>query len=108
MREKARATAQFYVSRTSHIKDLTREELTEALNMDANLLPQIVRQSALLPGTRPYWRNRGGSLQAYARFLSPSAAPVFLTLSYADMQWHDLQHHLPRFTDYLTGDDPTR
>jgi ATP-dependent DNA helicase PIF1 len=108
MRQKARSTAQFYVSRTSNIKDLTREELMEALNTDANLLPQIVRQGALLPGTRPYWRNRGGSLQAHARFLSPSAAPVFLTLSCADMQWHDLQRHLPRFTDYLTGDDRTR
>ena len=90
MRQKARSTAQFYVSRTSHIKDLTRDELMEALDTDVNLLPQIVRQGALLPGTRPYWRNRGGSLQAYARFLSPSAAPVFLTLSCADIQWHDL------------------
>jgi ATP-dependent DNA helicase PIF1 len=108
MRQKARSTAQFYVSRTSNIKDLTREELTEALETDASLLPQIVRQGALLPGTRPYWRNRSGSLQAHARFLSPSAAPVFLTLSCADMQWHDLQRHLPRFTDYLTGDDRTR
>jgi hypothetical protein len=43
MCQKARSTAQFYVSRTSHIKDLTREELTEALNTDANLLPRIVR-----------------------------------------------------------------
>jgi hypothetical protein len=108
MRQKARSTAQFYVSRTSNIKDLTREELTEALETDASILPQIVRQGALLPGTRPYWRNRSGSLQAHARFLSPSAAPVFLTLSCADMQWHDLQRHLPRFADYLTGDDRTR
>jgi hypothetical protein len=82
MRQQARSTARFYVSRTSHIKDLTREELTEALNTDVNLLPQIVRQGARL---RPYWRNRSGDLQAHARFLSPSAAPVFLTLSCADM-----------------------
>jgi ATP-dependent DNA helicase PIF1 len=108
MRQKARSTARFYVSRTADIKDFTREELTEALDTDASLLPQIVRQGALLPGTRPYWRNRGGSLQAHARFLSPSAAPVFLTFSCADMQWQDLQRHLPRFADYLTGDDRTR
>jgi hypothetical protein len=43
MRQKARSTAHFYVLRTLHIKDLTREELTEALNTDANLLLQIVR-----------------------------------------------------------------
>jgi ATP-dependent DNA helicase PIF1 len=108
MRQKARSTAHFYVSRTSYIKDLTREELTDALNTDANLLPQIVRQGALLPGTRPFWRNRSGSLQAHARFLSRSAAPVFVTFSCADMQWHDLQRHLPQFADYLTGDDSTR
>jgi hypothetical protein len=108
MRQRARSTAHFYVSRTSYLKDLTREELTAALNTDANLLPQIVRQGARLPGTRPYWRNRSGDLQAHARFLSPSTAPVFLTLSCADMQWHDLQRHLPRFADYLTGDDRIR
>ena len=108
MRQKARSTAQFYVSRSSYIKDLTREELTEALDTDTNLLPQIVRQGTLLPGTRPYWRSRFSNLLAHARFLSPSAAPVFLTLSCADMQWYDLQRHLPRFADYLTGDDQTR
>ena len=86
MRQRARSTAQFYVSRASNIKDLTRKELAEALDTDASLLLQIVRQGSLLPGTRLYWRNRGGCLQAHARFLSPSAAPVFLTLSCADIQ----------------------
>jgi ATP-dependent DNA helicase PIF1 len=108
MRQRVRSTAHFYVSRTSYLKGLTREELAEALNTDANLLPQIVRQGAFLPGTRPYWRNRAGGLQAHARFLSQSTAPVFVTFSCADMQWHDLQRHLPRFTDYLTGDDRAR
>ena len=59
---KARSTGQFYVSRTSYLKDLTREELAEALNTDAALLPQIVCQGARLPGTRPFWRNRAGGL----------------------------------------------
>lgn len=104
MRRQARSTAHFCVSRMSNIKDLTRDELAEALTTDAALLPQIVRRGAHLPGTRPYWRSRGGSLQAHARFLSPSSAPVFVTFSCADMQWHDLQRHLPRFNDYLTGE----
>jgi hypothetical protein len=90
MCQKARSTAQFYVSQTANIKDLTCEELSEALDTDASLLPQIVRQGALLPGTRLYWQNCSGSLQAHARFLSLSAAPVFLTFSCADMQWYDL------------------
>jgi len=62
MRQKARSTACFYVSRTADIKDLSREELSEALDTDASLLPQIVCQGALLPGTRLYWHNRGSSL----------------------------------------------
>ena len=108
MRQKARSTAQFYVSRASHLRDLTREELGDALCADAGLLPQIVRQATVLPGTRPYWRNRSGSLQAHARFLSRDAAPVFATFSCADMQWHELQRHLPRFAEYVIGDERTR
>ena len=108
MRQRARSTAQFYVSRASHIKDLTREELAEALDTDATLLQQIVRQGSMLPGTRPYWKSRASSLQAHARFLSTDAAPVFVTFSCADMQWHDLQRHLPGFADYETGDDRAR
>ena len=77
--------ARFYVSRTMDIKDFTCEELTKALDIDASLLPQIIRQGALLPGICLYWRNYGGSLQAHARFLSLSMALVFLTFSYADM-----------------------
>ena len=62
MCQKARSTARFYVSRTVDIKDFTYEELTEALDTDASLLPQIVCQGALLPSTRLYWHNCGGSL----------------------------------------------
>jgi ATP-dependent DNA helicase PIF1 len=108
MRRITRSMAQFYVSRTSGLTGLNREELTAALNTDAALLPQIVRQGARLPGTRPYWQNRGSGLQAHARFLCTDTAPVFLTLSCADMQWHDLQRHLPRFDEYVAGDDRTR
>jgi ATP-dependent DNA helicase PIF1 len=108
MRQKARKTAQFYVSKAFSLQDLTCEELAEALNTDAALLPQIVRQGSCLPGTRPYWRNRGSALYAQARFLSSNVSPVFLTFSCADMQWHDLQRHLPRFQEYLIADDSTR
>jgi hypothetical protein len=83
--QKARSTAHFYVSQTSYIKDLTCEELTDTLNTDANLLLQIVRQGTLLPGTCLFWRNRSSSLQAYARFLSQSTAPLFVTASCADI-----------------------
>jgi hypothetical protein len=54
MRRKANSSARFYVSKASGLKDLTREELTEALLSDEALLPQIVRQGSALVGTRLY------------------------------------------------------
>ena len=43
MRQRAKSTARFYVSKVSGLQDLTREELAEALDTDSVLLPQIVR-----------------------------------------------------------------
>jgi hypothetical protein len=98
MRQKAKTRARYYVSKASELKGLTREELTAVLLEDESLLSQIVRQGSSLPGTRPFWRNKGNSLQAMARFLSPNASPVFITFSAADMQWQDLHQHFPGFT----------
>ena len=42
MRQKARKSAGFYVSKSSNLKDLTCDELTDALLTDKCLLPQIV------------------------------------------------------------------
>lgn len=108
MRRRANSSARFYVSKASGLKDLTRDELAEALLADDALLSQIVRQGSNLTGTRPFWRNKSSSLQAQARFLSPGMSPVFLTFSAADMQWHDLHRHFPGFSDVALADDPTR
>jgi hypothetical protein len=62
MCQKARSTAWFYVSQTVNIKDLTCEELSEALDTDTSLLPQIVCQGALFPGTQLYWCNCSSNL----------------------------------------------
>ena len=85
MCQNASNSARFYVSKASGLKDLNREELTEALQTDNSLLPQIVCQGSMLTGTRLFWRNRGTSLQAQACFLTPSMSPVFVTFSAADM-----------------------
>jgi hypothetical protein len=85
MCRKANSSARFYVSKASGLKDLSRDELIEALLTDDALLPQIVRQGSDLIGTRPFWRNRSNHLQAQARFLSPGMSPVFVTFSAADM-----------------------
>ena len=95
MRRRATRSARFYVSKSFGLRDLDRDELAEALLADDTLLSQIVRQSSMLTGTRPYWRNKSGSLHVQARFLSPGTSPVFLTLSAADMQWRDLHRHFP-------------
>ena len=108
MRRRANSSARFYVSKASGFKDLTRDELTEALLTDDALLPQIVRQGSDLTGTRPFWRNKNNHLQAQARFLSPGMSPVFITFSAADMQWLDLHRHFPGFSDIDTADDRTR
>jgi hypothetical protein len=76
MRRKANNSARFYVSKVSGLKDLTREELTEALQTDEFLLPQIVRQGSTLTGTRPFWRIKRSTLQAQACFLTPSCVEM--------------------------------
>ena len=108
MRRKANSSARFYVSKASGLKDMTREELADALLADEGLLPYIVRQGSHLTGTRPFWKNKSNSLQAQARFLSPSTSPVFVTFSAADMQWQDLHRHFPSLTDLAAADDRTR
>lgn len=108
MRRRAGNSARFYVSKTSGLKDCTREELADALVADDTLLPQIVRQGASLAGTRPYWKTRAGGLLAQARFLSPNMSPVFLTFSAADMQWRDLHRHFRGFSDVSPADDYTQ
>src|SRR5438874_12462861 len=108
MCQKVNGSACFYVSKVSGLKDLSQDELTEALLMDNILLPQIVRQGSDLTRIRLYWRNKSNHLQAQARFLSPSMSPVFVTFSTADMQWHDLHQHFPGFTDMATADDCTQ
>jgi ATP-dependent DNA helicase PIF1 len=108
MRQRARKVSGFYTSKQSGLKNLSREDLATAFQENKSLLQQVVRQGSSLTGTRPFWRAKASGLLAQAHFLSPGSSPVFVTLSCADMQWHDLQRHLPRFTDYTTGDPKTR
>jgi hypothetical protein len=64
MRQKANEAARFYVSKSSGLKDLDREELADALMTDNSLLPQIIRQGSALTGTHPFWRNKSSHLYA--------------------------------------------
>ena len=109
MRRKANSSARFYVSKASGLKDLSRDELAEALTSgrgpptaDRTSGFASDRDSAILETIRAI------ALQAQARFLSPSMSPVFVTFSAADMQWQDLHRHFPGFADLATADDRTR
>lgn len=62
MRRKADSSARFYVSKASGLKDLSRDELGDALLADEGLVPQIVRQGSHLTGTRPFWLTGPGPL----------------------------------------------
>lgn len=61
MRQKANSPARFYVSKASGLKDITREELADALLADESLLPYSVqvRQGSHLTVTWPFWNNKG-------------------------------------------------
>ena len=85
MCQKANSLACFYVSKVSGLKDLSWDELTEALLTDNTLLSQIVHQDSDLTRTCLYWRNKSNHLQAQACFLLPSMSPVFVTFSIADI-----------------------
>lgn len=74
MRQRATGSARFYVSKNSGLKGLSREELAAALEEDESLLPHIVRQGSNLTGTRPFWRNKGNSLQASSSYWGSSNA----------------------------------
>ena len=64
MRRKANRSARFFVSKASRLKEMNKEELTDALNADEGLLAHIVRQGSALNGTRPFWQNKSNTLQA--------------------------------------------
>jgi hypothetical protein len=58
----ARDSAYYYVSKTSGLRDLDRDELIEALLGNTNLVKHIARQGACLTGTRPFWRTKSTAL----------------------------------------------
>jgi hypothetical protein len=62
MRHKANGSACFYVSKASSLKDMSRDELRDALLVDKGLLLQIVRQGSHLTRTQLFWRNKSNSL----------------------------------------------
>lgn len=108
MRQKARHAAGFYVLKTGDLQATDRDTLVDLLQSENSLLPQVIRQGARLTGTRPFWGYQSSLLKAQAQFLCPIAAPVFVTFSAADMQWHDLHRHLPGWDLVSAAEDRVR
>jgi hypothetical protein len=108
MRHRVSKVSHWLVKKSDVEGQLTVEELKEAVqNIEHNpLLNKIFRYANVLPGTRPYWNNKRHQLEAYARNLDCNM--LFNTFSAADMQWFDLQRHMPRFDEYLAGDEQVK
>lgn len=100
----------FFAKRMPGREQMELNELREAFedkSPDAQaLLNSIIKFSAKLPGTRPYWIARRNELEAYVHALGVPAA--FLTFSAADNHWRSLHQHMPRFDEWQAADEITR
>ncbi|EAQ86310.1 hypothetical protein CHGG_07563 [Chaetomium globosum CBS 148.51] len=99
MRQQAYGHSRFYVNKQRSTV-LTKAELQQALeNPDRPeaqaILNQISRFAGAIQGTRPYWYRRRRECESFAHCLGVPG--VFITLSPADLHWHDLYRHMPEF-----------
>lgn len=82
-------------------------ELFDNDTPEANALTgSIISFSSAMRGTPPYWAARRRDLAAYVTNLGPPH--LFVTLSAADLHWHDLMRHVPRFQEWLNGTPQVR
>ena len=106
MRQRVGNTSRWFVKKSGDEKRLNIDGLRELMEQESSnqssLLNRIYRYGGSLLGTRSFWNSKRRHLEAYARNLG--CRILFFTFSAADMQWHDLQRHMPRFDEYLTGD----
>lgn len=104
MRRQSSQRAGFF-ARKSDQGNLSREELRELFEGDTSeanaLTGSIVSFSSAMRGTPPYWAARRRELAAYVSNLG--SPHLFVTLSAADLHWHDLMRHMPHFEEWLNG-----
>ncbi|KAJ5054220.1 uncharacterized protein L3040_000501 [Drepanopeziza brunnea f. sp. 'multigermtubi'] len=104
---KVAKVSSYFVKSRKDIKDLGIDGLRDQLEEQPALLNQIVRCGQAIDGTRPFWKKQGYQLEALAKS-QPNATAAFLTWSVADMQWEDLQRHLPRYDEYKAANQAER
>lgn len=95
MRQRSSKQASWVCRNTN--TDVDFEGLQELIRNgdDQGLVGRISRSAAQLRGTRPYWGKKRSELEAMIHNLS--SPHLFFTFSAADIQWHDLQRHMPGF-----------
>jgi Helitron helicase-like domain at N-terminus/Domain of unknown function (DUF6570)/PIF1-like helicase/DNA helicase Pif1, 2B domain len=103
MRYAVTARSQFFVKHSSAGVP-SREDLLAAIASPDSpesqaLIRVITRAAAKILGTRPFWQQKRWECEAFARCLyCPS---MFYTGSPADLHWHSLYQHMPRFLEWL-------
>lgn len=81
---------------------MTAEEIRRAFEEDTpeaqSLMKDVVRYSASLRGTRPYWFGRRKALESQVKQLG--CPHLFVTLSAADYHWKPLMSILPSYEEW--------
>lgn len=94
MRRQTKSLSRYYVRRYKADEALTVRDIAGMLEEEAGRLSERIRRSAVtLRGSSVYWGQRARDLKAMVRQLGTPA--VFFTFSAADIQWPDLQTHMP-------------
>lgn len=116
MRMQVNAKSTYYVTKNTkdgHDEGLDLEAIKAAfVNPEdpqaQRILNSIVRHSASLRGTRPFWAGKRANLETYVRSIgSPS---TFLTFSAADYHWDSLHkvYPAPAYTLWRNGNPQVR
>ena len=114
MRQQIRGHSTFYIKRTS--KDPTAQwdlaQIQEAFHQNTTesrqLQDSIIRSSAIIKGTRPYWIAKRAELQAMVRCLG--CPDLFVTFSAADLHWDSFFAFLREYSAWkqATGSEKFR
>ncbi|EEQ31187.1 ATP-dependent DNA helicase PIF1 [Microsporum canis CBS 113480] len=100
LREQTFSSANWYIKQNRDTADLTMDKIRQELLQTENstLLRHIMRRAEPIKGTRPFWNGERYKLETIARWLGVNC--LFVTFSAADVQWEDLQRHMPRYREW--------
>ena len=114
MRQQVRSRSTFYVKRTANDPraqwDLAQiqEAFRDYTTHSRQLQDSIIRSSACIKETRPYWMARRAELQAMVR--NVGCPDLFITFSAADLHWDSFFSHSSEYDSWkeAVGSDKFR